>query len=180
MSSVGLPTAVMMKNVPDGYTRELLLETMNAAGFQTDYDVVTLPMDLLTEEILGYAFINFQTHESAEMFKKHFHDFKDWQLPCGKACETSWSNLLQGYDAFVERYKNSSVMHESVADKFKPAIYRDGVRVPFPEPTKPIKWPRPRQRNRGGTGKNVASEASKNCQAKEITEAGNEDTADVL
>jgi len=125
-----------MQNIPSEYTRDLLLEIVDAAGFQKDYDVVTLPMDFLTGEVLGYAFLNFKTHEEAAVFKDHFHDFMGWQVPCDKACETSWSDTLQGYNAFVERYRNSPVMHESVDDKFKPALYRDGTRVPFPEPTK--------------------------------------------
>merc|ERR1712226_932466 len=97
------------------------LEVVDAAGFQKDYDVVTLPMDLLTEKLLGYAFINFKTHEQAERFKEHFHDFKDQHWPCDEACETLWSDNLQGKEAFVERYRNSPVMHGSVDDKFKPA-----------------------------------------------------------
>merc|ERR1719502_1831276 len=103
----------MMKNVPYNYTRQQLLEVVDAAGFQKDYNIVSLPIDLLTEEGLGYAFINFTTHEQAQHFKHHFHDFKDWQVPFDKACETSWSDNLKGYDAIVERYRNSPVMHES-------------------------------------------------------------------
>merc|ERR1712176_159559 len=83
----GPPTTVVMKTVPDNYTRELLLEIVNAAGFQADYDVVSLPMDLRTEKLLGYAFINFTTHEQAEQFKKHFHGFNRWQVACDNVCE---------------------------------------------------------------------------------------------
>merc|ERR1712048_1153697 len=114
---------------------------------------------------LGYAFINFTTHEQAEKFRQHFHGFKDWQAPCDKACETSWSDSLKVYDSIVERYRNSPVMHESVADKFKPALYKDGVRIPFPEPTKCIKAPRLRRRERGGAGK-VSSETGETCGTK--------------
>ena len=31
-------------------------------------------------------------------------------------------------EAHVERYKNSPVMHKSVPDEYKPAIFKDGVR----------------------------------------------------
>lgn len=168
----------MMQNIPSEYTRDLLLEIVDAAGFQKAYDVVTLPMDFLTGELLGYAFLNFKTHEEAAVFKDHFRDFMGWQVPCDKACETSWSDTLQGYNAFVERYRNSPVMHESVDDKFKPALYRDGTRVPFPEPTKAIKAPRVRHRNRFGERK-VASEPGKKCEAQENKEAANEDPTDV-
>merc|ERR1712178_54494 len=106
---------------------------MDAAGYHKLYDVVSLPIDLKSEEVLGYAFIN----------------FKNWSVPCDNVCEVRWSDNLQGYEAHIERYRNSPVMHDSVADKFKPALYKDGIRVAFPEPTKTIKPPRPRTRNRG-------------------------------
>lgn len=173
----GPPTAVMMKNVPKNITREELLEVVDAAGFQKDYDIISLPIDLLTDVGLGYAFINFRTHEQAEKFKLHFHGFMDWETPCDKACETSWSENLKVYDSIVERYRNSPVMHESVADKFKPAFFQHGHRIPFPEPTKNIKPPRPRRRDRGGAGK-VSSEAGELCETED--HEGLKSTADTL
>merc|ERR1712151_857632 len=143
----GPPTTVIMRNIPIDYTREQLLEVVDAAGFQNDYDIVSMPIDLLTETGHGFASINFTTHEQAEKFKGHFDDFKEWQAPYDKAGETSWSDVLNGYVAIVERYRNSPLMHESVPDKFKPAVYKDGVRMPFPAPTKTIKPPRPRTRH---------------------------------
>jgi len=147
-----------------------LLEIVDAAGFQKDYDVVSLPVDLKTEELLGFAFINFTTHEQAEKFKAQFNGFSDWQVPCDNVCEVKWSDNLHGCDAHVERYRNSPVMHESVADRFKPALYKNGVRVPFPAPTKPIKAPRARTRVRGG-GHKVSTEASKSGDAEELEDA---------
>merc|ERR1712151_247074 len=114
--------------------------------------------DLKTEELLGFAFINFTTHEQAAKFKEQFNGFSDWQGPCDNVCEVSWSDNLHGCDAHVERYRNSPVMHESVADKFKPALYKNGVRVPFPEPTKIIKPPRARTRNRGVAASEVTED----------------------
>merc|ERR1712048_1462535 len=149
----------------DKYTREQLLEIVDAAGFQKDYDVVSLPVDLKSEELLGFAFINFTTHEQAEKFKAQFNGFSDWQVPCDNVCEVKWSDNLHGCDAHVERYRNSPVMHESVADKFKPALYKNGVRIAVPEPTKIIKAPRPRRRERGGAGK-ISSEAGETCGTK--------------
>merc|ERR1712050_714019 len=112
------------------------------------------------------AFINFTSHERAVRFKEQFNGFSDWQMPCDKVCEVLWSDNLHGCDAHIERYRNSPVMHESVADKFKPALYKNGVRVPFPAPTKPIKAPRPRARERGGARK-VLTEADKSAGTTE-------------
>lgn len=157
-----------MKSIPDNYTREQLLEIVDTAGFQKDYDVVSVPIDLKTEELLGMAFINFTSHERAVSFKEQFGGFSDWQVPCDKVCEVRWSDNLHGCDAHIERYRNSPVMHESVADRFKPALYKNGVRVPFPAPTKPIKAPRPRTRVRGGA---QGDHASKSGDAKDPEDA---------
>jgi hypothetical protein len=169
----------MMRNIPSDCTREQLLEVIDAAGFRKDYDAVSLPFDILKEVCSGYAFVNFTTHKRAEQFKVHFHGFQDWQAPCDKMCETSWSDSMKGYDAFVERFRNSPVMHESVADKCKPALYKGGVRLPFPEPTKILKPPRLRRRERAGACK-VGSEANKSLEAQDPeslrgTDVGTED-----
>merc|ERR1719413_153276 len=114
-------------------------------------------------------------HEHAERFKHHFQDFKEWHAPSSEPCEVLWSENLQGYDAHVERYRNSPVMHESVADKFKPALYKDGVRIPFPEPTKTIRAPRARRRDRGGGSKAVTAQ---NTEATVKDAAAEDGTAD--
>ena len=48
---------------------------------------------------------------------------------------------LRGLEAHVERYRNSPVMHRSVPDQYKPVIFKDGVRKPFPRATKKVKAP---------------------------------------
>merc|ERR1711988_700022 len=53
-----------------------------------------------------------------------------------------WSTC-QGLDANVERYRNSPLMHHSVPEECKPAVYDyTGVEAVFPEPTKSIPKPR--------------------------------------
>merc|ERR1712048_850304 len=155
----------MFRNLPEDYTREKVLGLLNSAGFQNCYDIVSLPIDLMSEALLGCVFINFTTHEQAFKVIERFHGFKAWPEPSDKVFEALWSENLQGYDAHIERYRNSPVMHESVADKFKPALYKNGIRVPFPEPTKAIRKVRPRTRNRGGAGK-ISSEAGETCGTK--------------
>jgi len=136
-------TTVMMRNIPNNHTREQLITLVNDGGFQGRYDLLYLPFDLKKKVGLGYAFINFLSHEDAEAFAQHFRGFKDWQMHSDKVCEVTWSDALQGLDANVERYRDCPVMHESIPDEFKPVIFQDGVCVPFPEPTKKIRAPRP-------------------------------------
>lgn len=115
---------------------------MDEQGFFAAYDLVYLPIDFATRTGLGYAFVNFTTEANASRFIEHFHGFSAWSTPSKKSCEVSLSNELQGLEAHIERYRSSPVMHESVPDDFKPAIFTDGIRSDFPAPTRPIKQPR--------------------------------------
>merc|ERR1711953_1485535 len=135
-------TTAMMRNIPSAYTRANLLELLDQQGFLGSYDLLYLPVDLQTELNHGYAFINFTTAENFERFWAHFTGFSDWIVPSDRVCEVSWSNLAQGIDENVQRYRDSPMMHESVEDRFKPVLFGNGRRMPFPEPTKKIKAPR--------------------------------------
>lgn len=136
-------TTVQMRNLPNNCTRDLLVDLIDNAGFNAQYNLVYMPADFKADMGLGYAFFNFTSHASAQEFRRCFVGFKDWGLDSDKVCELSWSDVLQGTQDNVERYRNSPVMHESVPDKYKPALFEDGKRVPFPEPSKTIRLPRP-------------------------------------
>jgi hypothetical protein len=142
-------TTVMMRNIPGEYARADLLGLIDQQGFNGLYDLVYLPVDFRTELNQGYAFINFTTAENAERFRDHFMGFSDWFVPSEKICEVSWSEQSQGIDAMIQRYRNSSMMHDSVEDRFKPALFQDGQRISFPRPTKRIRAPRDWKFSRG-------------------------------
>jgi hypothetical protein len=142
LSPVSSRTTVMMRNLPNNLDRRQLLQLMNQRGFQGRYNLVYLPMDFKSRAGLGYAFIDFQTNEDAESFFGQFQGFDQWTFASDKVCKVSWSIALQGIDEHLSRYRNSPVMHESIPDEFKPVLFKDGERVPFPEPTKRIRAPR--------------------------------------
>eukprot|EP00913_Durusdinium_trenchii_P008493 g7975.t1 len=54
-------TTVMMRNLPNKYTQQMLLGELRDAGFhmQEDFDFFYLPMDHSNCANLGYCFINF-------------------------------------------------------------------------------------------------------------------------
>jgi len=139
--AAGLTTA-MMRNIPNNYTRTMLLELIDSEGFSGQYDLVYLPMDFKNNVGLGYSFVNLVDTETAKRFQRHFSGFRDWKAQSDKVCEVTWSGAIQGIDAHIERYRNSAVMHESVLDECKPVLFKDGKRVPFPQPTKRIRAPR--------------------------------------
>jgi hypothetical protein len=135
-------TTAMMRNIPSAYTRANILELLDQQGFLGSYDLLYLPVEFHTELNHGYVFINFTTTENFERFCEHFTGFSDWMVPSDRVCEVSWSDAAQGIDENIQRYRDSPMMHESVEDRFKPALFENGVRIPFPEPTKKIKAPR--------------------------------------
>jgi hypothetical protein len=137
-------TTVMLRNVPVSYTRDELLATLEAGGFQGRFDFVYLPVDFTRNIGLGYALICLASPFDAELLLRHFDGFDRWGRPehGTTPCEASWSEPRQGMEEHIERYRNSPVMHKSVPEEYKPVIFVNGNRVPFPAPTKAIRAPR--------------------------------------
>lgn len=135
-------TTVMLRNLPNNYTQAMVLAMLDGEGFLGDYDFVYLPMDFRTNACLGYAFVNLTSPTVVPRFWEAFDGYTNWAVPSGKVGFVSWCGPHQGYDAHVERYRNSPIMHESVPDEFKPAVFRLGMRVAFPPPTKKPRVPR--------------------------------------
>lgn len=141
----GRKTTMMFRNLPEGCTRLQLEQLLDSEGFPGKYDFLYLPLDLSSGSSLGFAFVNLLTTEDAERFLEHFQGFERWPMPAGdKRAVVHVSEALQGLEEQIERYRNSPLMHHSVPEELRPAIYQQGVRVPFPEPTAPVQPPRPR------------------------------------
>jgi RNA recognition motif-containing protein len=135
-------TTVMLRSFPNNYNSAMLLELIDSKGFKGWYDFVYLPIDFMTGSNLGYGFLNFTSHENAVKFIESFDGFSEWTVPSKKCCTVVWSDPHQGSEAYVERYRNSPVMHRSVPIQYKPALFKDGERIPFPPPTKNVRAPR--------------------------------------
>jgi len=136
-----LRTTLMLRNLPLDYTRDMLLHLLDMEGFAGKYDFIYLPVDFKTRSGLGYAFLNVVSATEAELVHVSLDGFNDWVMPSNKVCAVEWSTELQGLEAHIGQWKNSAVMHRSVPDEFKPAIFNDGVQVAFPRPTKRLKKP---------------------------------------
>lgn len=143
-ADAGPRTTVMLRNLPNNYTRAMLLRLLDEEGFAGEYDFVYLPMDFKTHASLGYAFVNLTSTEQATSFWKKFEGFNKWVVSSQKVCSVSWSCPYQGLNAHIERYRNSPVMHEDVPDEYKPMVFLNSVRGIFPAPTKKLKAPRMR------------------------------------
>lgn len=139
-------TTVMLRNLPNNYTREMLLSLIDSEGFAGEYDFIYLPIDFNSQAGLGYGFVNLVTPGVTHRFWQHFDGFSRWGMPSDKVCTLNWSSPHQGLAAHIERYRNSPVMHEAVPDECRPMLFMEGVRIPFPPPTKQLKAPRLRVR----------------------------------
>jgi len=134
-------TTVMWRNIPNNYSRDILLELLDSQGFDSAYDFFYSPIDFTNNALLGYAFINFVSTDEADRFYYHFHGFTKWSLKSEKLSEVAWSHPLQGLEGHIERYRNSPVMHPDVSDEKRPVLFKDGKRIPFPHPTKKLRAP---------------------------------------
>jgi hypothetical protein len=141
-SADGMSTSLMMRNLPNCYTREMLLALLNDEGFAGSYNFIYLPIDFRRGLGLGYAFINFVTPMVAQGFHQHFSGFSQWRAPSDKVCEVTCSDTLHGLEALIDHYRNSPVMHDSIPEEHKPLLFAGLERVQFPPPTKRVRAPR--------------------------------------
>jgi len=142
-------TTVMLRNVPNNYTREMLMSMLDDEGFSACYDFVYLPVDFNSGACLGYAFVNLAEAGHVEPFWRAFDGYARWAMPSRKVCRVSWCGPHQGLEAHIARYRNSPVMHDTVPEEYKPILLSQGRRVAFPGPSRAPRAPRIRHRGDG-------------------------------
>merc|ERR1712147_324950 len=135
-------TTLMFRNIPNDYTRDMLLELLDSKGFTARYNFLYMPVDFKRPAGLGYAFINCVAQADAENMLATFQNFRHWRFNSAKICEVVWGEPLQGLQSHIDRYRNSPIMHGSVPDNCKPVLFENGVRCSFPSPPKRIRPPR--------------------------------------
>jgi len=140
--SAGPITTVMLRNIPLKYNREALLEDLDSRGFACTYDFFYLPIDFHTGNNVGYAFINFIDEPTVARFISVYRGLQ-LSADSAKICEVADAKA-QGKLKNIEQYRNSSVM--SMEDRYQPVVFENGVRQPFPPPTRSLKPVKPRAR----------------------------------
>lgn len=153
------PTTVIVRNLPTGCLLTTVLKALDDEGYAGFYDFVHVPVELTTKSSMGYGLVNFVDHASAVQFLQEFQGFSKWALPdyvANKECTVEW-NITQGLQGHVERYRNSRLMHWSVAPEFRPALFSNGMQIAFPPPTVRIKAPRMRP------GRPISCKADLDC-----------------
>jgi hypothetical protein len=123
-------TTVVITNIASDCSRDGLLTQLDAAGLAGQYDFVYLPVSLETLATHGYGIVNFVSTSAALTLMQH------------SPTSVSFSDQRQGLEEHVANFQDSSLMHEGVPDQFKPVLFNNGKRVPFPAPTRPTRMPR--------------------------------------
>jgi hypothetical protein len=132
----------VLKSLPAGCSREDLRCNLDEAGFAGCYNFIYLPAHFKSWTLSQYSFVNFVTAADA---LRAITELNGAQWPGSKEGDpvvAVWSEVHQGLDAHIERYRNSPLMHNAVPDEYKPIFLRDGLRVKFPRPRQRLAPPR--------------------------------------
>jgi hypothetical protein len=124
-------TTIMIRNIPNKYSQQLLLNEINA-HYVGCYDFFYLPIDFKNKCNVGYAFINFMDPLHILDFFKEFNGTRWRNFNSEKVCSLSYARI-QGKQAMIARFQNSSLLDKD--DEFRPLLFiSSGVQKGQPEP----------------------------------------------
>lgn len=105
-----LVTTLMIRNIPNQYSRRHLIEELEKLGFGGTYDFLYLPMDNGTLSNVGYAFINFVDPSGAKRAMAVFKSYrwKRYRKQSGKMGTVSVAHI-QGLENNLKHYENAAV-----------------------------------------------------------------------
>lgn len=118
-------TTVMLRNIPNKYTRSGLLSALVDKGFDPTIDCnnLYLPMDASSGCNLGYAFLNFTSHAKALEFMQQFDGVRLPSAGSRKVCSVVWANK-QG----LFQHSNPPIVGEEFTDiKQSSSVDGDGL-----------------------------------------------------
>jgi hypothetical protein len=113
---------IMMRNVPNKYTQNQLIDELNCRGFSGTFDFIYLPIDPDTDANRGYAFVNFDDPSDAQLFKAEFDGCRMSHFDSHKFL-TVTPATLQGFDANYSHYANARVNRGDPAKR--PMFFRE-------------------------------------------------------
>merc|ERR1719188_2567814 len=95
----------MIRNVPNCYTQEDMLNELEDLGFAGKFDFVYLPVDKCSKASVGYAFANFVSATSAACFMEGSQGHRFTRRGKTKEMVVSVAHL-QGLAANLEHYES--------------------------------------------------------------------------
>jgi len=146
-------TTVMLRNIPNRYSRDMLVDRLNQS-YKNEFDFVYLPIDFNSKCNVGYAFINFRTPIATQNFLNEFNGTKTKTVLPGfssnKICEVSFARV-QGRDNNMENLRDEKFIEKlTESPEWQPLFWDDNmVDIPF---TKALGTGRSRARTRAESG----------------------------
>mmetsp|Transcript_34989 Transcript_34989/g.80564 ORF Transcript_34989/g.80564 Transcript_34989/m.80564 type:complete len:540 (+) Transcript_34989:74-1693(+) len=149
-------TTVMLRNIPNKYTREMLVKQLNQ-DFKGRFDFVYLPIDFKNKCNVGYGFINFRTSAACDEFIAKYDGVDVRKCLPGlnsKKVAGVTPARVQGLEENVRRLRTGPVMNELVNHpEWMPLLLNDnGEAVPFPMPDHPAPAAKLKRRARDEVG----------------------------
>ena len=126
-------TTVMVRNIPNKYSQQMLLEEVNI-NHKGTYDFFYLPIDFKNKCNVGYCFINFLEPKYIQPFIEEFNGQRWKSFNSEKVCAVSYARI-QGKGAMVARFQNSSLLEKD--GEYRPLLFISsgpdkGTPEPFP------------------------------------------------
>jgi len=122
-------TTMMLRNIPNKYTQNTLLQEIDDLGFSGTYDFFYLPMDMHNRSNVGYAFINFMKPADATRFHEVFSEHRFQRFQSRKISSVCTAHV-QGLMENLRHFENRAVTHAR-NDQYRPIILRNHCRVDF-------------------------------------------------
>ena len=117
-------TTLMIRNIPNKYTRTMLVDELNEDNFKC-YDFLYLPIDFRNKCNLGYAFINMINPQNVIDLYNNFRG-KSWQRSRSeKKADVKWGRL-QSKNALIEHFRASSFLKRIPPDSRPISFWTDG------------------------------------------------------
>jgi len=107
-------TTLMIRNIPNKCTQQMLIKELDSLGFKGEYDFVYLPMDTFTRLNVGYGFVNFVTVGAASECTRKLSAHCFEHAPQGKCVSVSPAHM-QGLESNVQHYRNKAVQNSHLA-----------------------------------------------------------------
>lgn len=136
---MGIPrgggSTLMLRNIPNKYTRSMLLEVLNK-HFKGAFDFLYLPIDFSNRCNVGYAFINFRNSVFVQKFREMFHNVQAKQCLPGfnsqKVCEVSVARV-QTLESNLDHFRQNATRLLSEHPDWQPLLFdMNGDPLPFP------------------------------------------------
>jgi hypothetical protein len=134
---------MMLRNIPNKYTQNTLLQEIDDLGFSGTYDFFYLPMDMHNRSNVGYAFINFMKPADATHFHEVFSEHRFQRFQSRKISSVCTAHV-QGLMENLRHFENRAVTHAR-NDQYRPIILRNRCRVDFEDAIAELHLQQPHQ-----------------------------------